>query len=383
MNNLHENMSGKNINFLIGSGASAPLLPTLNLGKNLPSFEELVTSSRLNESNKKLLYAYYFDKWIYQMQNIPHSVEYEIVSKNYLNFINTILDILEREASNKPKRVNIFTTNYDLLFEETFDDVNQINPLCFFNDGSKGFIKQTLNTENFYLNVSHSGYNDIYKREVPTINLLKMHGSISWKNEKEKIYVEYLNSSLVEVKKSLDLIKKYDSNKIEVILDVVNLDRINSIQTKIDIINYLISSLRIDQSEIENFNNNYIKIPIINPDKWKFHDTVFEQHYYQMIRAFSYELEKKDTVLIIFGFSFADEHILEIFKRSLLNPTLQIFIIAFTKATKVAFESIFSGYNNITYLPVDFEDEDGNIIYGNFDFLNEALRGSKQCKTSM
>src|SRR5260221_9249952 len=43
--------------------------------------------------------------------------------------------------------------------------------------------------------------------------------------------------------------------------------------------------------------------------KWKFHETVYEEHYYQMLRLLSYELEKPNAVLITFGFSFADEHI--------------------------------------------------------------------------
>ena len=42
MNTLPEMLSGKNINFLIGSGASMPLYPTLSLGKNLPSFEDFI-----------------------------------------------------------------------------------------------------------------------------------------------------------------------------------------------------------------------------------------------------------------------------------------------------------------------------------------------------
>ena len=50
----------------------------------------------------------------------------------------------------------------------------------------------------------------------------------------------------------------------------------------------------------------YLKKPLIDPDNFKFFETVSEQHYYQLIRSFSYELEKKQSILIIFGFSFAD-----------------------------------------------------------------------------
>ncbi|MEG1313024.1 MAG: hypothetical protein RSD40_01785 [Bacilli bacterium] len=40
--NLQEKMNGKNIDYLIGSGASYPIVKTLDLGENKPSFEEIV-----------------------------------------------------------------------------------------------------------------------------------------------------------------------------------------------------------------------------------------------------------------------------------------------------------------------------------------------------
>lgn len=40
---------------------------------------------------------------------------------------------------------------------------------------------------------------------------------------------------------------------------------------------------------------------------------------------YSNELEKQNTLLIAFGFSFRDEHILEITRRSLINPSLLLY----------------------------------------------------------
>ncbi len=42
MISIHEFLSGKNINFLVGSEASASLFPALSLGNNMPSFEQVV-----------------------------------------------------------------------------------------------------------------------------------------------------------------------------------------------------------------------------------------------------------------------------------------------------------------------------------------------------
>lgn len=100
-------------------------------------------------------------------------------TKNYENLINALYQFLQNESNDRPKRINIFTTNYDLLFEKTFDQFLINNPLTYFNDGSRGIFKKYISNKNFYLNVTHSGYNDNYRREIPTINLFKLHGSIS------------------------------------------------------------------------------------------------------------------------------------------------------------------------------------------------------------
>ena len=83
-------------------------------------------------------------------------------------------------------------------------------------------------------------------------------------------------------------------------------------------------SFSVPPADIADFWKAYKELPVVNPTKWKFHETVFEEHYNQALRTLSYELEKPNTVFIIFGFSFADEHILSLVKRSLSNPTLKV-----------------------------------------------------------
>lgn len=85
----------------------------------------------------------------------------------------------------------------------------------------------------------------------------------------------------------------------------------------------------LSKEDSEAFWDSYNQLPIVNPTKWKFHETVFEEHYYQMLRFLSYSLEEQNSVLISFAFSFADEHIRNLIKRSLSNHTLQIFICCF------------------------------------------------------
>jgi len=378
MKSLPEMLSGKNINFLIGSGASLPLYPTLSLGDDLPSFEDFVCSDKLSPSNKKLLYCYYYFKWVSPMKLSElrlqkTDLKYVKVTELYQTFVDLILGILECDSIEKPKRANIFTTNYDLLFEDTFDVISQKNPLCYFNDGSRGFITRTLDTDNFYLNLSHSGYHDTFRREVPTINLFKMHGSITWNRCNRQISVRYSSKLLTDLDKSINDITNFDVDEIDDIFD--NLDNKEDFISLAETLEMDLNGLDIDTLQIDSFFEAYENLPIINPNKWKFHDTVFEQHYYQMIRSFSYEMEKENTVLVVFAFSFADEHLLDIFRRSLLNPLLQVMIVSFSENGQNELKRIFAGYKNITYYPVKFELDNGEIIFGDFDYFINLLRG--------
>ena len=55
-----------------------------------------------------------------------------------------------------------------------------------------------------------------------------------------------------------------------------------------------------------------------------------DKNYYDLLRIFSNELEKENSVLFVLGFSMADEHISEIVTRSIeSNPTLMVYIFAY------------------------------------------------------
>jgi hypothetical protein len=106
-------------------------------------------------------------------------------------------------------------------------------------------------------------------------------------------------------------------------------------------------------AELQAFEATYERVPIVNPTKWKFHQTVYEEHYYQMLRLLSYELERPNAVLITFGFSFADEHILNLVKRSLSNPSLQVFVCCYSQRSFAAMSAHFSQYPNVKCLALD------------------------------
>lgn len=386
MPTIQEHMSGKNINFLIGSGASMPLFSTLSIGKNMPTFEELISSPYIEDVNRKKLYLYYFDNWISKMDSSSEEDEnYKCVFDNYYKFISMLIEILEREPLNKPRRINIFTTNYDMMFEKAFDKVNSENKLAYFNDGSSGFINKIISIDNFNLNVSHSGSCDKCRVELPTINLFKMHGSISWNkstiNAEDKIEADY---ELKNVTKLKNIIKENRdlqiTEQVATILYEIDEKQISMEEKCIEVNSRLgaIIDNAISKEKLDEFYQEYKNLLIINPDKNKFHHTVYEQHYYQMIRNFSYEIEKDNTILFVFGFSFNDEHILDIFKRSIINPKSKIYIVPFNDKAFNSISEKLKGFKNIEYVPTTEQLQNG--VNGNYDFFNNFLGDNENGK---
>lgn len=354
---------GKNINFLMGSGASAPLYPTLSLGENCPSFEDVVSHKNLSDTARIFMYLYYFEKIVSPIALRKDSFDMiyggDQVVVNYEKLAGTLYAFLYSESNERPKRINIFSTNYDLLLERVFDEFLVKHPLVYFNDGARGSFRRCISNQNFYLNVTHSGYNDNYRREVPTINLFKMHGSVSWKVEENSILVVDDNQDIVLIRKKVNELDISPEKVGEVVSKSMN----PVIDDFIAILNGEVSILNLDEIKLKEFRSLYEKIPIINPDKNKFSMTVLEQHYYQMIRSFSYELERKQSVLIVFGFSFADEHITDVFRRSLLNPELLVVIISHSLKDQEKHKALFKGYGNIVFLPENNEGQKGNFSF--------------------
>ena len=387
--NFLQKISGKNVNFLIGSGASSPLFRTLQIdGKTGKiSLEDLFSDKTCDDEAKKVLSYYYYSNWIKPMLDEFRNSQKRIESltkegdkhteeskknndeedkneekvkckEKYDKFINGLVQFLRTESNERPKRINIFTTNYDLLFEETFQEIVKTDNNVFFNDGSVGFIDRVLCPQNLNLSVSRTGYFDVYKNEIPTINLIKLHGSISWRKfDKDIIEVDY------NLKKN-DLFDTLDSLCER--LDSID-DQFRQGLYKRDY-SFLKNLYANKKDEYDAFYENYRVLSIINPDKWKFHETVFERHYYQQLRNLSYELEREQTVLIVFGFSFADEHIKDIVKVSLSNPTLKVFVISYKYEDIDKYKQMFSS-SQVEYLPIN----KGEV--GDFDYLNSLIVG--------
>lgn len=248
----------KQLNFLVGSGASMPAIPLMGNFKecNGKSANEQLLEKVQEVSGELLLGTYSEDN-----KSITTSLS------NYKYFLESIVYILSLSNSRQiPKNANLFTTNYDLFIEKAVDYILKKYKVVF-NDGASGYFERYLDSSNFNRTVSYKGLNDNYINEIPSITLIKPHGSINWENHDESILI-----------------------KNEVVSEPV----------------------------------------VVEPDGYESATTFESNHFHEMLRIFQMELDKPQSVLFVIGFSFQDKHIAKMIKRAIQNPELMIYVFGFS-----------------------------------------------------
>jgi hypothetical protein len=330
----------KNINILIGSGASADLFPTLALeikdaNGEWETVEKLASKFEGDREKLTALFMHYYNTCIYPVQTfVPAEVKDEkglANLGNYETFLKTLLGLLDRRKD-LLRKINVFTTNYDGCLEHCSDSILVRGSHEFFvNDGTSGFQRKHLHSKNFTTFQCRTGVFERTNYGIPQINIIHLHGSVYWAKSNEKIEVKYGGECKY-------LLNPVTYNKIKNFSSFLSTKGGNT--EDIPVVSFT-------HQQMDKFWSEYEKLPIVNPTKWKFHETVFEEHYYQMLRLMSYELEKPNSILITFGFSFADEHILRLVQRSLSNPQLQTFICCYSQSSAIAMEEEFKTWKNV------------------------------------
>jgi len=331
LDKIRDTIQDCNLNFLIGSGLSRPFLPTLG------SIEILLTDLEeregVTQDVKKLirasLYKKYFDAVIKDnikvLASDPTSNEVQENYRTFLRAINSVL--LKRKVTLLSKEANLFTTNVDIFLDKALEDLN-----LEYNDGFNGRFNPKFSLSNFKKSHFKKSLHYDNTAELPIFNLLKLHGSLSWAIEDRDVIFSC----------DLNHIKKIESKVIspDHILEVPDDATIDSLITA--------SAGKTIDASTEAFLEAYEKLLIVvNPTKEKFKHTLMNQTYYELLRLYSNELEKENTVLFVMGFSFADEHICEITLRAAnSNPTLIINVIAHSTQAKLEIEKRF-GKSNI------------------------------------
>lgn len=325
-----------NINFLIGSGASSPFLETLNQIENYLTEASEIDDEEERDNLEAILYKNYFKKCI--DKNIDVLKEYRAGSLNndvigsYVSLYSSLNQLIALRQNNLiSKQINLFTTNIDIFNEIALES------LAFeINDGFSGSLIPTFSSSNFKKIISRaSSYYGVVS-ELPVFNLIKLHGSITWKIKKSHIRKDSYLSICKEIR---ELIAG------EAIQDIgaMTLEQIRE---------ELIFEDDIDSTE---FLKKFKSLPLINPNKVKFETVTLNSTYYELLRIFSNDLEKENSALFVMGFSFADEHIRDLVRRSVQsNPTLTVYIFGYTSEAEDEIRGNLGGATmpvNIEFIP--------------------------------
>ena len=139
---LRKLMITKRLNFLIGSGTSSKSIGLMNqfedsdgLMEKVREVSKILLEENVNLDNADLIGDDFLD--------IKNNLD------EYKNFISSIIDVMNLSNSRQtPKSVNIFTTNYDLFFEKSIDELHDSRRFVF-NDGARGYFKRILDSSNY------------------------------------------------------------------------------------------------------------------------------------------------------------------------------------------------------------------------------------------
>lgn len=276
---LKEIIQSGHLNLLIGSGCSQNYLSTLT---------DIETRMNIDAEKEKAQKDYY--SLIRKSKAVlDESLETEAKEKLELNATRNNYDqflgfwastIANRFLHIVNKQVNIFTTNFDMFMEDSCERLG-----IPYNDGFSGQINPTFTVANFNRIQKYKSLQFDNTSDIPLFNIIKLHGSLSWEAKDREVI--YSNGSHIA----------------------------NDLDTK----------------NASDFSDGYDQIAVINPNAEKHFETVLDTNYASMLRKFTLELEKENSVLLLFGFSLADKHIRDLLYGVMkTNPTLVVIYFSFS-----------------------------------------------------
>lgn len=268
---LKEIIQSGHINLLLGSGCSLDYLTTLK------DIEEKMNVEETREQAQKDYYKLLKKSKAILVETLEsNSDEQSKLAKakqNYDSFLGFWANtISSRSLHIVNKQVNIFTTNFDMFIEDSCERLN-----IPYNDGFAGQINPCFSVANYNKIQKYKSLQFDNTSDIPLFNIIKLHGSVSWQIKQDKVV--YSNGNHI----GDDLETKTGNGFIE----------------------------------------EYKKIAIINPNAEKHFETVLDTNYASILRKFTLELEKENSVLILVGFSLDDKHIKNLLASVMTtNPTL-------------------------------------------------------------
>ncbi len=205
----------------------------------------------------------------------------EHLQRNRYHYHEKILKKLLQRPINL-RRINLFTTNYDLAFEYAFDNVG-----IHCINGFSGFQRRCFRPETYDYDVYYPGQTTSGKvhRAEKVIRYYKLHGSLSW------VY------------------KEPDAG----------------------------NSYGIEDVSIENAkpDNELVIYPCATKKTF-----ALDLPYSELFRYFSHSIKQSQSVLFCVGYSFNDEHINDIIHQALSIPSFTLFIVDYNGSKNTNIEKL-------------------------------------------
>jgi len=302
------------LSFLIGAGTPADFFE--QLGPIEAVLTELGSETDEARLARASVQGFFFEKVLApNVLLMAKDASAQPLIKSYARFVALLNRILlKRRSTILSKQANLFTTNVDMAFEVALE-LLEID----VNDGFAGKINPRLDLGEFSTLRFRQGTRFEYRSEIPVMNLFKIHGSAAWRQKTEDIYFDHRLELVQEIKVKFETAKT-DLLPIASRDDIITADLLAA------------ASGHAPTAAVGDFTDAYDQLSIVNPEKTKFASTVLNKTYYELLRRLANELEKENCALIAHGFSFRDEHLLDIVLRAAAtNPTLQVIIFCHSR----------------------------------------------------
>jgi len=280
---LKEVIQSGHINLLIGSGCSLNYLDTLGDIEN-----EMNDEAKREEAQKKYYRLIRKSKSVLDEEletDSKQKKELSRVKANYDDFVRFWTEAMFRRSLKiVNKQVNVFSTNFDMFFEDACERLE-----APYNDGFAGQLNPVFDVGNFNKIQQYKSLQFDNTSDIPLFNIIKLHGSLSWKTNQESESISYSNGSHIDDK--------------------------------------------LDEKNGDDFKKAYEEqLAVINPNAEKHFTTVLDTNYASLLRKFTLELEKENSVLFVVGFSLADEHIRKLLYSVMKsNPTLIVVYMSYSQ----------------------------------------------------
>ena len=243
---------------------------------------------------------------LHKICNVPNygKIDNDFYKKDALNVHKEFIKKVLARPLNL-RRVNIFTTNYDLAFEQAMDDLGVL-----YIDGFVGTVKRVFKPESYnydYYFPASTTEGNVHRLDK-VVHLYKLHGSLNW---------------------------------IETKPDEKNIFGIEQVK------------------EVTDYKDSIL----IYPQPMKEEETLGFP-YSEIFRRFAAIIQQPQNVLFTFGYGFGDEHINRVIYNALSISTFHLVIVSFGWTPKLReFYSKVKDDSRVSFLIGKYLGDWRNFVY--------------------